>query len=92
MRVVRKKRELVGAFQTARAEAEQAFGSPNVYIEKLIEFPRHIEFQVLGDKHGNVLHLGERDCSIQRRHQKFWKNRLRRHWTRKPAAKSVRRW
>jgi acetyl-CoA carboxylase biotin carboxylase subunit len=70
MRVVRKKSELVGAFQTARAEAEQAFGSPNVYVEKLIESPRHIEFQVLGDKYGQVMHLGERDCSIQRRHQK----------------------
>jgi acetyl-CoA carboxylase biotin carboxylase subunit len=71
MRLVRKKSELVSAFQTARTEAEQAFGSPNVYIEKLIEFPRHIEFQVLGDKYGNVIHLGERDCSIQRRHQKL---------------------
>jgi len=70
MRVVRTKRELVPAFQTARAEAEQAFGSPNVYMEKLIERPRHIEFQVLGDRHGNVIHLGERECSLQRRHQK----------------------
>src|SRR5215469_3779305 len=55
MRIVRKKTELIPAFQTARAEAEQAFGSPNVYMEKLIERPRHIEFQVLGDKHGNVI-------------------------------------
>ena len=70
MRMVRTKRELIPAFQTARAEAEQAFGSPNVYMEKLIEHPRHIEFQVLGDKHGNVIHLGERECSLQRRHQK----------------------
>ncbi|HXQ25893.1 MAG TPA: acetyl-CoA carboxylase biotin carboxylase subunit [Candidatus Acidoferrales bacterium] len=70
MRVVRTKRELVPAFHTARAEAEQAFGSPNVYMEKLIERPRHIEFQVLGDKHGHVIHLGERECSLQRRHQK----------------------
>jgi len=71
MRIVRTKRELIPAFLTARAESEQAFGSPNVYIEKLIENPRHIEFQVLGDRHGNVIHLGERECSIQRRHQKL---------------------
>jgi acetyl-CoA carboxylase, biotin carboxylase subunit len=70
MRMVRTKQDLVPMFQTARAEAEQAFGSPHVYMEKLIEHPRHIEFQVLGDKHGNVIHLGERECSLQRRHQK----------------------
>jgi acetyl-CoA carboxylase biotin carboxylase subunit len=70
MRMVRTKRELIPAFLTARAEAEQAFGSPNVYMEKLIEDPRHIEFQVLGDKHGKVVHLGERECTLQRRHQK----------------------
>jgi len=70
MRMVRTKKELIPAFQTARAEAEQAFGSPHVYMEKLIEHPRHIEFQVLGDKHGHVIHLGERECSLQRRHQK----------------------
>ena len=70
MRMVRTRKELIPAFQTARAEAEQAFGSPNVYMEKLIENPRHIEFQVLGDRHGNVIHLGERECSLQRRHQK----------------------
>ena len=71
MRIVREKRELLTAFQTARSEAEQAFGSPNVYMERLIERPRHIEFQVLGDRHGSVVHLGERECSIQRRHQKL---------------------
>ena len=70
MRMVRTKRELISAFQTARTEAQQAFGSPNVYMEKLIERPRHIEFQVLGDKYGCVVHLGERECSLQRRHQK----------------------
>jgi len=70
MREVREKRELLAAFQTARNEAQQAFGSPNVYLEKLIERPRHIEFQVLGDRYGNVIHLGERECSLQRRHQK----------------------
>ncbi|MGB0034510.1 MAG: acetyl-CoA carboxylase biotin carboxylase subunit [Candidatus Acidiferrales bacterium] len=71
MRIVRESRDLISLFQTARTEAEQAFGSPNVYMEKLIERPRHIEFQVLGDRHGNVMHLGERECSIQRRHQKL---------------------
>jgi acetyl-CoA carboxylase biotin carboxylase subunit len=71
MRVVRSSRELIPAFQTAQSEAEQAFGSPHVYMEKLIERPRHIEFQVLGDRHGSVMHLGERECSIQRRHQKL---------------------
>jgi acetyl-CoA carboxylase, biotin carboxylase subunit len=70
MRMVRTKKELIPMFQTARTEAQQAFGSPNVYMEKLIEHPRHIEFQVLGDRHGNVIHLGERECSLQRRHQK----------------------
>ncbi|HLV94555.1 MAG TPA: acetyl-CoA carboxylase biotin carboxylase subunit [Candidatus Acidoferrales bacterium] len=71
MRLVRHKRELIPAFQMARAEAEQAFGSASVYLEKLIEKPRHIEFQVLGDRHGNLIHLGERECSLQRRHQKL---------------------
>ncbi|HEV2490165.1 MAG TPA: acetyl-CoA carboxylase biotin carboxylase subunit [Candidatus Acidoferrales bacterium] len=71
MRVVRRKEDLVTAFQTARTESQQAFGSPNVYLEKLIERPRHIEFQVIGDRYGNVIHLRERECSIQRRHQKI---------------------
>jgi acetyl-CoA carboxylase biotin carboxylase subunit len=70
MRLVRTERELLPLFNTARTEAEQAFGSANVYMEKLIEHPRHIEFQVLGDRHGHVMHLGERECSLQRRHQK----------------------
>src|ERR1700720_1768006 len=71
MRVVRNEGELPAAFGTARNEAQQAFGIPDVYLEKFIERPRHIEFQVLGDKHGRVMHLGERECSIQRRHQKL---------------------
>jgi acetyl-CoA carboxylase biotin carboxylase subunit len=70
MRVARNDRELASACQTARSEALQAFGSADVYIEKLIERPRHVEFQVLGDRQGNVIHLGERECSLQRRHQK----------------------
>ncbi|MGD0840004.1 MAG: acetyl-CoA carboxylase biotin carboxylase subunit [Candidatus Acidiferrales bacterium] len=71
MRVVRNKSELPGNFATARAEAQQSFGVPDVYLERFIEHPRHIEFQVMGDKHGRVMHLGERECSIQRRHQKL---------------------
>ncbi|HME13650.1 MAG TPA: biotin carboxylase N-terminal domain-containing protein, partial [Candidatus Acidoferrum sp.] len=71
MRVVRKQEELLNAYETARSEAQQAFGNPDVYAEKFIEHPRHIEFQVLGDQHGKVIHLGERECTIQRRHQKL---------------------
>ncbi len=71
MRVVRSRDELVPQWETARNEAQQAFGVPDVYLEKFIERPRHIEFQVLGDNHGSVMHLGERECSIQRRHQKL---------------------
>jgi acetyl-CoA carboxylase biotin carboxylase subunit len=71
MRVVRSQDELLAAYQTARSEAQQAFGTPDVYAEKFLEHPRHIEFQVLGDQHGKLIHLGERECSIQRRHQKL---------------------
>jgi acetyl-CoA carboxylase biotin carboxylase subunit len=71
MRIVRKQDELLNAYETARSEAQQAFGNPDVYAEKFIEHPRHIEFQVLGDQHGKVIHLGERECTIQRRHQKL---------------------
>ena len=62
---------LVQGFHAARAEAEKAFGNAGVYIEKLIENPHHIEFQVMADDHGDVVHIGERDCSIQRRNQKI---------------------
>jgi acetyl-CoA carboxylase, biotin carboxylase subunit len=71
MRVARDERELSGAYETARNEADKAFGSPDVYLEKYLDAPRHIEFQVFGDSFGNVQHLGERECSIQRRHQKL---------------------
>jgi acetyl-CoA carboxylase biotin carboxylase subunit len=71
MRVVRKQDELLNAYETARSEAQQAFGNPDVYAEKFIEHPRHIEFQILGDQHGKVIHLGERECTVQRRHQKL---------------------
>ena len=59
------------AIRTARREAQSAFGDDRVYLEKFIENARHIEIQILGDEHGNVIHLGERECSIQRRHQKL---------------------
>ncbi|MFO7692943.1 MAG: acetyl-CoA carboxylase biotin carboxylase subunit [Vicinamibacterales bacterium] len=71
MRVVRSAPEMSRAYRTASREAEAAFGVPDVYVEKYLENPRHIEFQVLGDHFGNVVHLGERECSIQRRHQKL---------------------
>lgn len=71
MRIVRDATELENAFKTASHEAETAFGNAAVYLEKYVEEPRHVEIQVMGDKYGNVVHFGERDCSIQRRHQKL---------------------
>lgn len=72
MKVARSEDDLVVALQTARTEAKAAFGDDAVYIEKYLEKPRHIEIQVLGDGQGRAIHLGERDCSLQRRHQKVW--------------------
>jgi acetyl-CoA carboxylase biotin carboxylase subunit len=71
MRIVRSAEELPALFQQASGEAAGAFGNGDLYLEKFIERPRHIEFQILADEHGNVLSLGERECSIQRRHQKL---------------------
>ena len=70
MRVAHNDISMVKGFHTARSEADKAFGNSGVYIEKYIENPRHIEFQILGDNRGNIVHLGERDCSVQRRNQK----------------------
>ncbi|CBI76485.1 Biotin carboxylase [Bartonella clarridgeiae 73] len=72
MKVVHSERKLLIAFKTARSEASAAFNDDAVYIEKYLEKPRHIEIQVIGDGAGNAIHLGERDCSLQRRHQKVW--------------------
>ena len=71
MRIVRNEEELPGLYKAAQAEAAGAFGNGDLYMEKYVEHPRHIEFQVLADEHGNIVSLGERECSIQRRHQKL---------------------
>jgi acetyl-CoA carboxylase biotin carboxylase subunit len=71
MRVVRDEKDLPAALRQARGEAQSAFGNPTIFIEKFLDAPRHIEFQILADEHGNVIHLGERECSVQRRHQKL---------------------
>jgi acetyl-CoA carboxylase biotin carboxylase subunit len=71
MRIVRKRDDLEDSLATAQSEALGAFGNADVYVEKYLVNPRHIEFQILGDEHGNIVHLGERECSVQRRHQKL---------------------
>ena len=71
MRVAHNDASLINNYHTARTEAEKSFGNSDVYIEKFIENPHHIEFQILGDQRGNIIHVGERDCSMQRRNQKL---------------------
>jgi acetyl-CoA carboxylase biotin carboxylase subunit len=71
MRVCHNDVRLISAMLTAQREAEAAFGNPDVYIERYVDKPRHVEIQILGDSHGHIIHLGERDCTIQRRHQKL---------------------
>jgi len=78
MRIAHNDIRLVSVLMTCQAEAEAAFGSPDVYIEKYVSNPRHVEFQIVADKYGHVVHLGERDCTIQRRHQNYLRNRRRR--------------
>ncbi|WP_373897267.1 acetyl-CoA carboxylase biotin carboxylase subunit [Haloimpatiens sp. FM7315] len=70
IRIVKEEKEFIDSFRSAKSEAKAAFGDDSMYVEKFIENPRHIEFQILADNYGNVIHLGERDCSIQRRNQK----------------------
>jgi acetyl-CoA/propionyl-CoA carboxylase biotin carboxyl carrier protein len=72
LKVARTVEELESAFSTAQREASAYFGNPTIYVERYLENPKHVELQVLADKHGTVLHVGERDCSLQRRHQKLW--------------------
>jgi acetyl-CoA carboxylase biotin carboxylase subunit len=76
MRIAHSKLEFTEAYETARREAGIAFGNDRVYLEKYLESPRHIEFQIISDKFGNAVHLGERDCSLQRRNQKVWEEAL----------------
>lgn len=83
MRVVHTEAALIHAVHTTRSEAAAAFGNPEVYMEKFLENPRHIEIQIMADHHGNVIHLGERDCSMQRRHQKVLEEAPARHITEK---------
>jgi geranyl-CoA carboxylase alpha subunit len=77
MRLVNAKKDLAAALATARAEAESAFGSGELILEKAVVGGRHVAIQILADAHGHIVHLGERDCSVQRRHQRCWRKRPR---------------
>ena len=81
MKIVRDARQIAAAFGTAEAEASAAFGNGDIYVERFIERPRHIELQIVADEHGNVIHLGERECSVQRRHQKMVEESPAPNWT-----------
>src|SRR5205814_8926917 len=70
MKIVREKEQLAQMYRTASAESLAAFGNGDMYVERYADRPRHIEIQIVADEHGNVIHLGERECSVQRRHQK----------------------
>ena len=87
MRVVYKEEDLIKSAKLTRSEAGSVFGNPMVYLEKFLGNPRHVEVQVLSDGQGNAIHLGDRDCSLQRRHQKVWKKRRHRALMKKPAPK-----
>ena len=89
MRVVEKKEDLIKSVEMTKAEAGAAFGNPMVYMERYLQRPRHVEIQVLADEHGNAIYLAERDCSMQRRHQKSSKKHLLPSSTKKPAKKSA---
>ena len=91
MRIAHSRKEVEEGFNSSKSEAKSSFGDDRVFVEKYIEEPRHIEIQVLGDKHGNVIHLGERECSIQRRNQKVVEERRARSSTTRPAPPWARR-
>jgi len=91
MRIITSPAELPKLLQMAQNEAEAAFGSSDVYLEKYISSPRHIEFQVMADQQGKVIHLGERECTIQRRHQKLLEESPSTQIDPEPAGKSAAR-
>ena len=89
MKVAQSADDLMLALSTASNEAKSAFGDASVYLEEYLQKPRHIEIQVLGDGRGGAIHLGERDCSLQRRHQKIWEKALPRYCRRPRAPRSA---